>query len=97
MAGCPVGCTEHDHYGARLRAKGVSVSPSATPTRFRHGGLRTPADNAWERGIVTETRADGSVAPMLDEHLRPIHVKKYADRRREFDSERARLASPTPT
>lgn len=90
---CPVGCTEHEHYGARLRAKGVAVAPSATPSRFHHGRRRKVEAPSWEKGIVTETRPDGSKMPMLDESLRPIHVKQYAEKRTEYDATRRRLAS----
>ena len=90
---CPVGCTEHAHYGASLRAKGVAVTPSSMPSRFQHGKIRKPEPPSWEKGIVTETRPDGSRMPMLDEHLRPIHVKQYAERKHEFDAERRRLAT----
>jgi hypothetical protein len=66
MSVCAVsGCTEH--YACRLRAKGVQVSPSATPSRVnnRHQPLRPMVDPAWERGVVGETRRDGSFMPVL--------------------------------
>lgn len=88
--GCPVGCTEHEHYGAQLRAKGVSVSPSATPSRFRHGKLREARPPSWEKGIATEKRPGGYEMPYLNENGSRIHVKEAAERRHEIDKIRDR-------
>lgn len=94
---CPVGCTEHDHYGARLRSKGLTIAPSALPSQFRHGRLRKPEQPSWEKGVAGERRPDGSHMPYLDENLRPIGVKRYAERRRELDDARARQLAGPPT
>ena len=47
------------------------------------GPAETPAPS-WERGIVMEKRGDGEV-PLLDESLRPIRVKKYAENRHKYE------------
>lgn len=88
--GCPVGCTEHEHYGAKLRAKGVTVAPSATPSQFRHGRIRKPEAPSWEKGIPTEKRPGGTEMPVLNESLRPMRVKEHSERRREIEAARAR-------
>lgn len=88
--GCPVGCTEHEHYGAQLRAKGVSVAPSATPSRFRHGTLRKPSAPSWEKGIPTEKRPGGTEMPILREDGSRMRIKEHSQRRREIEAIRDR-------
>lgn len=59
-----VGCDDPTHYACQLRAKGISVAPSATPTRtIGRKGSERHRFNAWERGVAGETRADGSFMP----------------------------------
>lgn len=56
-----------DCYAHRLRAKGVQVAPSATPNRVqtRNQPVRPMAEPSWEKGVVGETRPDGSFMPVL--------------------------------
>lgn len=94
MPVCHEGCNPPCSYGCSLRQKGVAVAPSAMPSRMNN----TPppkADPAWERGIVTEKRPDGSVVPILDSNLKPIRVKQYAQKRREIDAGLRRVKNPT--
>lgn len=83
------------HYGCRLRAKGVSIAPSATPSRFRH--TPRPASevnkNSWERGIAGEVRPNGSFAPYLNEHREPIRSYEMQNRRHEVETAVRRLKS----
>jgi hypothetical protein len=73
------GCQEH--YGCRLRHKGIMVDPRATPNR-RNKKPGQGSNPAWERGLVTETRRDGSVMPVLAPGTtRPLGVKELADNR----------------
>ena len=98
MAICQIpGCLEH--YACRLRAKGVSVAPSATPTRIsnRPYVYRPVKDPSWERGIAGETRCDGSFMPILTETQVPMGVKEYSERRHEIEGHIKRLKTdPTP-
>lgn len=95
--GCPVGCTAHEHYGAQLRAKGIQVSPSATPSRFQEGTRRPVADPAWERGIPTEKRPGGTVMPYLNEAGERVRVKEFGVRRHEIEAIRDRQRNaPAP-
>lgn len=71
-------------YGCRLRAKGVMVSPAATPNRRNKIAPRT-ADPAWERGIAGEHRPGGFM-PYLNDKGSPIHVKEAGERRTEIDA-----------
>ena len=87
-----LGCEEH--FACRLRAKGVQLSPQATPNRRavrRDPGPRQ-ADPAWERGIVTEDRPGGFKMPLLEPGTRaPLHVKQYGEHRRDIDAQVKRL------
>lgn len=96
--GCKVGCTEHEHYGAQLRAKGINVSPAATPSRRKHGKRRPIKQPSWERGIPTEKRQGGFEMPYLTESGRPMRIKEYGIRRHEIESirDRQRNAPATP-
>lgn len=96
MAVCEI--FDPDCYGCQLRAKAVSVSPSATPNRTSNRPQRrrpSNAKNSWERGIVTDQRPDGSAMPILDASNAPIHVKQYGEERRSIDERVGRLKSPT--
>jgi len=84
MGACPVGCTEHEHYGAQLRAKGVSIAPSATPSRAKHGTIRKPQAPSWEKGIVTEKRPGGFEMPLINEKGHRVRVKEAGIRRHEI-------------
>lgn len=88
--GCPVGCTEHEHYGAQLRAKGISVAPSATPSRFKQGRRRPIEQPSWEKGIPTEKRPGGFEMPYLNEDGSRVRVKEHAQRRHEIHAIRDR-------
>lgn len=89
MPTCAIpGCTEH--FACSLRAKGVQVSPAATPNRRNKVPPRKP-DPAWERGTAGEHRVDGSFMPYLNDKGSPLHVKEHGERRREIDERVKRL------
>lgn len=79
---CPPGSC--DHYACNLRAKGISVAPSATPSRYRHGKLRPVKQPSWEKGIVTEKRPGGFEMPYINEKGAKVRVKEYGQRRHEI-------------
>lgn len=81
-------CTRH--FACALRAKGVSVAPSATPSRRNNVPPRRP-DPAWERGRVGEVRADGSVMPYLSPQGGVMGVKELADNRSSVEKQVKRL------
>lgn len=93
MEKCQVGCTEHEHYGARLRAKGIQVPPAATPTRTRKHTYRPPAQPSWEAGIAGEHRPDGSFMPYLNADREEMGVKEYAENRHNVQAQVDRLKS----
>lgn len=89
MTVCRVpGCSEH--YGCRLRAKGIAIAPSATPSRMNQ---KPPpkANPAWERGVAGEHRVDGSFMPYVNEHGSPIHLKEFGEKRKQFGDRVKRL------
>lgn len=88
---CEPGCVEH--YGCRLREKGIQVSPAATPSRRRFSP-RKPVGPSWEKGRAGERRPDGSFMPYLSPRTgRPMGVKEMADNRGNFDAQIRRLKS----
>lgn len=89
-----VGCTEH--YGCRLRAKGVQVSPLATPTRVqnRPRTFRPTVEPSWEKGIVSEARPGGTRMPVLAPgSTRPLGVHELAGQRSKVQEGIKRLHS----
>lgn len=56
-------------------------------------GTKTTANPAWERGIVTETRVDGSQMPLLyeDDGLKPLRMKKAAEERHVINAQLDKL------
>ncbi len=98
MGTCPVGCTEHEHYGARLRAKGVQVSAGALPTRAKFGKIRKPQAPSWEKGIPTEKRPGGFEMPYINEKGHRVRVKEAGVRRHEIAKirDRQRNAPSSP-
>lgn len=84
------------HYACALRAKGVQVSPKATPNRVtaRKPVVRPMVDPSWEKGIVSEPRPDGSRMPILAPGTtRPLGVAEYASQRQSVDAGLRRLHS----
>jgi hypothetical protein len=53
------------------------------------------ANPAWERGIVTEKRPDGSVMPILNKNMKPLRVKEYSENRRAIDAQLRKVKNPT--
>jgi len=94
MSVCDVpGCTEH--YGCRLRAKGLMVSSSASPTMRNNVAPRTSPDPSWERGIAVDRRPGGTVMPLMDTGAtRYIRQKEAGERRHEIDSALRRVKGP---
>lgn len=88
---CEPGCVEH--YGCRLREKGVQLSPSATPSR-RKWAYRKPRTGQWEKGRVGETRPDGSWMPYLSPRTgEAMGVKEWSEGRHGFEAQIRSLKS----
>jgi hypothetical protein len=82
--------SDPDSYGAKLRAKGVQVSPAGMA---RHNG-KTPSSNAqyngWERGIAHESRPGGTQMPYLNGDGAAIPIKTFTEKRSKFEEIRKR-------
>ena len=77
-------------FGCVLKAKNLSLSSTATPTRKRHQPFRPMQQPSWEAGVAGETRPDGSFMPYIDSSLNEIGVKEMADNRRSLEAIRQR-------
>lgn len=92
----PRGC-DCGKYACSLRAKGVLVSPRATPTSAR---FDIPPNNnnynSWEKGKAVEKRANGTEMPILDKHGSTIPIKKYVEQHRHTHEETKRRRASQP-
>lgn len=92
MAVCDIpGC---ECYGCRLRAKGVGLSSTVTPTRNANRTkvfTKHRSDPAWERGVAGERRPDGSFMPYLTPDRAAMGVKEHGERRREVSEQVGQL------
>lgn len=75
------------------RWRTVSVAPSAMPSR-KNSAPPASANPAWERGIVTEKRPDGSEMPYLDARGNPIRVKAFGEHRKLIEQRVKELKQP---
>lgn len=87
------GCTEH--YGCRLRAKGISLSSAATPTRTidRPHKFRPVVQPSWEKGREVMDRPGGFQAPILNDQGKPMGVHEAQSHRRRIEKHKRRIAS----
>jgi len=75
------GCQEH--YGCRLKSKGVQVSPQATPTRHNRR-KDTVVPPSWNKGIVYDERPGGTKMPVLNQDMSPVRMKQGAEQRHKI-------------
>jgi hypothetical protein len=73
-----------EHYGCRLRSKGLQVSPRATPSRH-NGRAKKVEPPSWNKGIVYDTRADGSKMPIMKADGSVLRNKEGSERRHEIN------------
>lgn len=72
------GCDEH--YGCRLRSKGVQIGTLATPSKEKKGTLTpTQRNPAWAKQVYDE-RPDGSKMPILKSDGTPLRVKEASEK-----------------
>lgn len=82
-----------DAYACRLRAKGVQVSAGAATSTRRGKPDSNARYNAWERGIFTVERPDGSRMPVLNEKGTAMRMKEASERRHEIEAMQRRQAA----
>lgn len=83
-------CTVLDctaHYACRLRAKSVSVSPSATPSRYHLGHPTFSEVPTRHKEIIGDRLPDGSLLPYRNPDGSPIRRKQYDENRRAIDNQ----------
>ena len=73
-----------EHYGCRLRNKGLQVSPSATPTRHNRRKDRVEPPS-WNKGILYDERAGGTKMPVLNADLTPVRMKQAGEQRQKIN------------
>jgi len=79
---------DEECYGCKLKAKNLTLSSVATPTRARRQPFRPMKQPSWEAGVAGESRPDGSFMPYLDSSLQPVGVKEMADNRSKLEAVR---------
>ena len=69
-------CAEFDPEcpGCQLKAKGVTVPPSALPTRTPKRTHRPVQQPSWEKGRITQKRRGGFEMPVLNSQGKPMTV-----------------------
>lgn len=72
------GCDEH--YGCRLRSKGVQIGTLATPSKDKHGTLTPTAPKPEWAKCVYDERPDGSKMPILKSDGSPLRVKEAGEK-----------------
>lgn len=87
---------EHPQFvdGCRTcKFRTIQISPAVRTTRRYAPSTAFTPKNSWERGIATDERG----VPLLDGNLQPIPIKRYAEKRHEYEARRKELAtSPDP-
>ena len=83
-------CAEFDPdcYACQLRAKGLQVSPSATPGRVanRDQPRRPMAHDSFRAGVTGEHRRDGSFMPYLHKDGTLIRQGTMTNDRRRLEA-----------
>ena len=78
------GCQEH--YGCRLRAKGMQVSPRAQMTRTQNWRPSVSKPPSHWKNIVYSERPDGSKMPVLKPDGTVLRHKEYQEKKSKIDS-----------
>jgi len=86
----PHGC-DCGAYACKLRAKGVSVSPKATPTQHNRKAPAPHTNNSWEKGVAGENRGGGTFMPYLGADGKPLPIKERSAAESKVKTLRQRL------
>jgi hypothetical protein len=90
----PHGC-DCEAYACQLRAKGVSVSPKATPTQHNRKAPAPHTNNNWEKGVAGENRGRGTFMPYLGQDGKPLPIKQRSEAESKVKKLRERLQAST--
>ena len=83
MAICGIPQCE-EHYGCRLRNKGVQISAKATPSRH-NGRARQVEAPSWNKGILYDERPGGAKMPVLNSDISPVRMKQASEQRHKIN------------
>ena len=84
MAVCDIdGCEQH--YGCRLRSKGVAVSPRATPTKNLNWRPSKQTPPGRYKQIIYEDRPGGAKIPVMKSDGEVLRGKEYDENRNKID------------
>jgi len=73
------GCQEH--YGCRLRNKGIQLSPAATMSRTQNWVATPSTPSSIDGAILYDERPGGIKMPILDHDGQTIRHRQYVERR----------------
>lgn len=83
MAICDIPDCE-EHYGCRLRNKGLQISPAATPSRHNRRKDRVEPPS-WNKGILYDERPGGTKMPVMNPDLTPVRMKQASEQRQKIN------------
>jgi hypothetical protein len=78
------GCQEH--YGCRLRNKGIQLSPKAQMSRMHNYRPAKKEPPAYNKTIIYEDRPGGTKMPLLNTDGSPVRQKQYDENKRQITS-----------
>lgn len=78
------GCT--DHYGCRLRTKGLQVSPRVTPTKSQNWRPSVSVPPPHYKNIIYDERPGGTKMPVLKPDGTVLRHKEYQENKHKFDA-----------
>jgi hypothetical protein len=76
-----------EHYGCRLRSKGVQIGPAATPSKPRKGTLTPTKPDKSLAKVVYDERPNGTKMPILNPDgsvVRAKQAREQPDRLRKL-------------
>lgn len=85
------GCQEH--YGCRLKNKGIQLSPRATASRTQNMRPEPVEPPAFNREIMYDERPGGYKMPILKPDGHVLRRKEYGERRSEITANMRRIRS----
>ena len=95
MANCEVPrCQEH--YGCRLRGKGIQLSNSVTASKTKNWRPSVSVPPAVNAQIMYDERPGGIKMPILKADGSVLRHKEYVENKATIDATRARIRNSTP-
>jgi len=89
------GCTEH--YGCRLKAKGIQLSNKVTATRTKNMRPTPSIPPAINAQIIYDERPGGVKMPLMNPDGTVVRHKQYRDNEAKIEAIRRHVRADTPT